>query len=440
MGGGKQVGLLGRIRIAIFGAPNEAEKALKEATSHGAMMINLGRAWAIPMLITFSIAATIVLAGTPLEHNWQLFTSHLNGGVLNALAALNFVQVSEILVVIFFVFGADVAVLAAASNIRDARSRGEKFLSQWGQILIILGIGALESTTFTIMLASIDNPQTWGQWAFVLARSIGIPIVAIDLATLRKRRLTEDDSDALMEAKISTRLIELLDGLDMQHADIGQLTNLRLLLAAKHLQREERSRQIIAAIERLSPDVARQELEVERAKLQEAIAGANAKAFQQLTSAILHLAATGTLPEWVIQQAPELAGLKFGSLGRSASNRGAKAPDSQPRSRGEAIRFFLERVGVTPGKTPVGRKGIWLKSSELSALTSGRMAGEAATNMAKILGDNTKISQAYALPFERAMADLYQRHMLTEEARSWWESFVASGGNEQDQATTLRAV
>jgi hypothetical protein len=135
-----------------------------------------------------------------------------------------------------------------------------------------------------------------------------------------------------------------------------------------------------------------------------------------------------------------MGGLKFGSLGRSGGNRGVKAPVSEPRSRSDAARFWLNAIGVAPGKTLVGRKGIWLKSSDLSLLTDGRMSGEAATNMAKILGENTKISQAYALPFERAMADLYQRQMLTDDARKWWESFVATGGNEGENASTLRAV
>lgn|GEM_PF-3825499 len=306
--------------------------------------------------------------------------------------------------------------------------------------MIIFGIGALEACTFTIMLASIENPVTVAQWAFVLFRSIGIPTVAVYLATLRRRRLTEDDSDALMEMKTSKRLIALIDSVDMEHADIGQLMNLRMLLAAKHLSKERRAEAIIEAINRLSPDVARAELEAEKARLKEAIAGANARAFQQLSSAILHLAATGELPDWVIQQAPELAGLKFGALGRSGGNRGAKAPVSEPRSRSDAARFWLHSNGVAPRKTPPGRKGIWLNSSDLSAPTDGRMSGEAATNMAKILGENTKISQAYALPFERAMADLYQRQMLTDDARKWWESFVATGGNEGENASTLRAV
>jgi len=136
----------------------------------------------------------------------------------------------------------------------------------------------------------------------------------------------------------------------------------------------------------------------------------------------------------------ELGGLKFGSLGRGAGNRGVKVPPSEPRTRSEAIRYWLESIGVTPGKTPVGRKGIWLKSSDLTAITDGRMSGEAATELAKRLGGETKISQAYALPFDKAMGDLYQRHMLSEAARSWWESFVASGGNEADDGRALRAV
>jgi hypothetical protein len=435
----RQVGLLGTVRNALLGQPDEAEKALREATSHGAAMINLGRAWSIPMLIAFSIAATIVLAGTPLSHNWALFTSNLDKGILGALASLDFIQCVEIVVIIFFVFGADISVLAAASNIRDARSRGEGAWSQWGQILIILGIGALEATTFTIMLASIDNPQTPFQWAYVLSRSIGIPVVAINLATLRKRRLTEEDSDALMEAKISKRLIELIDGVDMDHADIGQLTNLRMLLAAKHLPRDERARQIIAAIERLNPDAARQELEAKKRELDEAIRTASTRAFQQLVTAILHLSATGMLPDWIVEQAPELAGLKFSGVGKGAAPRGAKAPPSQPRTRSDAIRLFLEAIGVTPEKTPTGKKGIWIKSTTLAALTNGRMSGEAATELAKRLGGETKISTAWALPFDKAMGDLYQRHMLTDEARSWWESFVASGGNEGDNVTAMRA-
>jgi hypothetical protein len=145
----------------------------------------------------------------------------------------------------------------------------------------------------------------------------------------------------------------------------ASLMNLRMLLAAKHLPKDKRAEAIIDAINHLSPDVARAELEAERGRLQEAIAGANARAFQQLSSAILHLAATGELPEWVTQQAPELAGLKFGSFGRSGGNRGAKAPVSEPRSRSDAARFWLHSSGVTPGKTPAGRKGIWLKSSDL---------------------------------------------------------------------------
>jgi hypothetical protein len=438
---GRQIGFAQRVWRATFGAPDEAEQALKEATSHGASLINLARAWSVPLLICFSIAAAIVLGRAPMEHNIALAqTGFGEGGALGAVMALNWFEMIELLVIIVFVFGADLAVLAAANNFRDGRSRGEKVSALFGHTVIIFGIGALEACTFTIMLASIENPQTLAQWAFVLFRSIGIPTVAVYLATLRRRRLTEDDSDALMEMKTSKRLIALIDSVDMEHADIGQLMNLRMLLAAKHLSKERRAEAIIEAINRLSPDVARVELEAERAHLREAIANANTRAFQQLSSALLHLAATGNLPDWVIEQAPELAGLKFGSLGRAGGNRGTKAPASEPRSRSDAARFWLNAIGVTPGKTPVGRKGIWLKSSDLSAITDGRMSGEAATNMAKILGENTKISPAYALPFERAMSDLYQRQMLTDDARKWWESFVATGGNEGENASTLRAV
>jgi len=130
---GRQIGFAQRVWRSIFGAPDEAEQALKEATSHGASLINLARAWSVPLLICFSIAAAIVLGRAPMEHNIALAQRGFGeGGALGAVMALNWFEMIELLVIIVFVFGADLAVLAAANNFRDGRSRGEKVKALFG--------------------------------------------------------------------------------------------------------------------------------------------------------------------------------------------------------------------------------------------------------------------------------------------------------------------
>lgn len=421
--GGRQVGLFGRAWRGLFGAPNEAEEALKEASSHGAAMVNIARAWSAPLLVAFSIAAVLVLAQKPAMRNIALFQQGMvAGGIQAALMALDWAEVTLILVVVLGVAGADLAVMAASNHIVDALGDGKRLSSVWGHTVIVLAVGTLEAATFTILLVRLESPGAWYEWAFVLLRAVGFPTVAIYLGTLRKRRLTERDSDAMIENKLNARIIEKIDGLDMGTASLGQLMTLRLILTRKGASKETRDAELVAALESLSPDAIQVELDAERRRLREALANAEGHALDLFTKAMLHVMATQELPAWVAERAPELAGLKFSTSRKGSGMRGAKAPVSEPRTRSDAIRYWLESIGVRVEKTPAGRKGIWVKSSDLAALTDNRLTGESATKLARLLGDETKISTAWACPFDRVMSELYTSNRLSSDARMFWEA------------------
>jgi hypothetical protein len=96
-----------------------------------------------------------------------------------------------------------------------------------------------------------------------------------------------------------------------------------------------------------------------------------------------------------------------------------------PNDRQGKIRYWLEGMGIVVDKTPTGKRGTWLKSSDIVALIGADMSEQdkknLATKLAKDLGDGVKISTAWAAPFDRVLEELSLRNQLTSEAQTFWQ-------------------
>jgi hypothetical protein len=267
----RQIGVFAGLRNALFGAPNEAEIALKEASSHGAAQIKIARGFSAPLLIVFSVVAIMVMGRSASEHNIAAFQRGMaSGGIGAALAGLNYYEVTMLAVVAIFVIAADLAALAAVSIAVDRMANGHTLKSVAGYVIIAFAVGSIEATTFAIMLVSLDQPKTAFDWAYITARSVIPPVVAFFLATLRKRGLTERDSTALIELRVNERIITLLDALDMSAASLGQLMSVRLIISDPHASREEIGQAVITALESLSPDAVQNATRRQRARARRA--------------------------------------------------------------------------------------------------------------------------------------------------------------------------
>lgn len=417
---------------AIAGEPNEAKKAVHAATSHGAGMLNMARKWAAPMMAAFSTGAAVVLAGQAMQDNLTRFTGALAAGgtPLDALGALNFVAVIVSVVIIVGVIGADFAMMAAATQIRDLRtSVARKGEYVWPGI-IVLGVSGFEIITFTLMVAELEHPTDWWQWAYIAGRGAVLVGVANYLATLAPRVPTERDRNRLLEMKATEGLLAYIEQkVQTGTADFGQLMNLTNLLTDHSIDRKERDRRLIEAVSELAPD-ARRSADVTRAELA-------AEAQRKLTTALLHVATTGELPAHLVAEMPELGGLTFAASGVKGAAK--KAASVKPTSRADSMRTYLIDLGAPAATTPKGKRGVWVKAGTITALTGGKVAGEQATMEARRHGQDTKAGNGYACPVERLMPYLYTANLLTEDARQWWENLQATQPSEGEDAESMAA-
>jgi len=190
-------------------------------------------------------------------------------------------------------------------------------------------------------------------------------------------------------------------------------------------------------IRQLSPDTMRAELERRvsdaEAHAKDAIAEAKEQAIEWTSRAITSLLAGNDLPHWLIEARPELADI---TLAKRAVSRGKAAGNVaaiMPKSRADALRFFLQSQGITPAK----HRGIWITSSDISLLNGGANMPETPTELAKILGNNTKDGTAYIAPLEKVMERLLAYHCVPELLAKQWANLPQSGGDSDDKGAVI---
>lgn len=467
-------GWLTRAVQALFGEPDtnaqaqhDAKRALKRATSHGAAMLAFARLWSIPLMIFFSIGALVTLGWTPLQHNIALYL---------AGQPLDYVELAGLAVTVVFVIGMDVAMIVAAVMLRNAQNRQARFGETWHLWFVMVSVGALEAATFITMVEGYEHPQTVAAWALLVGRGVMAPIIAIFLSLAGEQPVSHRDVRHLLQVRSGEGLLSMLEstlsGDGGREADMAQLFSFFTLVngdvGTTQAEQDAWYGNVMATMERMVPASARAlaQREIEQTQFQAAqdVAQARAEAQRQIETAqrqveaattaatqrtldaILSLVATGALPDWLIEQRPDLAGFSLAQLagganggnGRGRNGKGgvgglSSLPAREPASQAERVRRWLAEQGIEPCRAPEGKRGVWLRVADVETLTAGHAsASETHQSLVKRLGGSQVVGRALVAPFEPVMRELYERHLLTDEARVWWVAQSQSGDDTAD--------
>jgi len=254
-----QVGFFAKVRRTLFGAPNKK----LHSSSHGAALRALGRAWATPMTLVFSLGALISLGQKPLVQLVQTIQHHQTP---------NFVIVVILLITFVLVGGMDLTLLNSAVQLSDARFRGVKpkdDVYTRGAPTRVWLISIIESLTFASVAYQLDQPPSfthdfWGflvAWTFIAMRAGAAPVCAMYLATLGPRPFLTSELRTLVKLTAGAALVAKVER--WQHSDersFGELWRVTELIdqierASTDEDRTQLSRELMALLEEYVPGV-----------------------------------------------------------------------------------------------------------------------------------------------------------------------------------------
>jgi hypothetical protein len=318
-------------------------------------------------------------------------------------------------------------------------------------ILLVLVVGPLE--TWTLFLLITGQPANGPT---DLMRAAEAVMATAYLGTLVIRPPTDRDFVRIIGARAAERAMEKLEGIPLDAVGMGRLYRIQAVGNDDSLTWSARAEKLVAVMEELAPGEqervylqriaeleaaqeaahtqAQRHIETAQRQIAEANEQANASATQRTTDALLHLLTTGTLPDWLIEERPDLAGFSLasftGGAASGAGRRGAKgAASSMPEPTGRAgkQRAFLIEQGIEPSSAPVGKRGVWLRVADVTTLTDGKRGSESPQDMVRRLGAGATVGRTLVAPFESVMRELAERHLLTDAVRMWWASQTGSG-------------
>jgi hypothetical protein len=366
----RRLGLFRSVFYRLFGEPDESAKAMKKATSHGSAMMALGRWLTGPLMLVYSGAFILYLSADAMGRN---FAAIMSGH------APNWGEVILIAVIWIMAGALDVAFQVGNTEISVAAARGLTKGKVWVSYVMVLAVAVIETATFTMLTAGLEHPRNILAWGFLLARSALAPLAAGYLATRRPHPPTQTDFEQVIRQIAGERIMDILRELAQKgEASLGILFS--VFASASHYGPEQMAqvKQLEAAISKLDGNQA-----------------SDTEQHNQLLTTLLHVFSTGTVPDTLAAQYPELAALQLTGMAK-------RAPSSKPASKADGVRGLLQSVGIEPCRTPKGKRGVWLASTTLPVLTNGRISAERATEEAKRLagGGGHKSGVSYAFPFE----------------------------------------
>jgi hypothetical protein len=254
------VGIFARVRRALFGVPNKK----LHSSNHGAALRGLGRAWATPMTLVFSLGALISLGQKPLVQLVQTIQHHQTP---------NFVIIAILLITFVLVGGMDLTLLNSAVQLSDARFRGVKpkdDVYTRGAPTRVWLISIIESLTFASVAYQLDQPPSpahdfWGflvAWTFIAMRAGAAPVCAMYLATLGPRPFMTSELRTLVKLTAGAALIAKVER--WQHSDertFGELWQVTELIdqierATTDADRARLSQELMQLLEAYVPGVA----------------------------------------------------------------------------------------------------------------------------------------------------------------------------------------
>jgi hypothetical protein len=251
------LGVFARMRRVLFGPP---QKKL-HSSSHGAALRALGRAWATPMTLVFSLGALISLGQKPMVQTVLAIQHHQTP---------NFVIIAILLITFVLVGGMDLTLLNSAVQLSDARFRGVKpkddVYTKGAPTRVVL-ISIIESLTFASVAYQLDQPPSithdvWGwlvAWTFIAMRAGAAPVCAMYLATLGPRPFLTSELRTLVKLTAGAALVAKVER--WQHSDersFGELWRVTELIdqierATSDEKRAELSRELMALLEEYVP-------------------------------------------------------------------------------------------------------------------------------------------------------------------------------------------
>jgi uncharacterized membrane-anchored protein len=254
-----QMGVFARVRRTLFGVPNKK----LHSSSHGAALRALGRAWATPMTLVFSLGALISLGQKPLVQIVTALAHHQTP---------NFVVIAILLITFVLVGGMDLTLLNSAVQLSDARFRGVKpkdDVYTKGAPTRVWLISIIESLTFASVAYQLDQPPAithdlWGflvAWTFIAMRAGAAPVCAMYLATLGPRPFLTSELRNLVKLTAGAALIAKVER--WQHSDertFGELWQVTELIdqierATSDAERARLSQDLMRLLETYVPGV-----------------------------------------------------------------------------------------------------------------------------------------------------------------------------------------
>lgn len=422
-------------------AQKRAQRLMQKATQgHGSFMAKIGQAWAFPSLLAFSVGAFIKLGGEGL----------LPGGVAagGRIGATIVLLISGVL-----------ALEIALFSIGDAITRRKLTARMVWDILLVLVVGPLETWTLFLLITGLpaNGPTD-------LMRAAEAVMATAYLGTLVIRPPTDRDFVRIIGSRAAERAMEKLELIPLDAVGMGRLYRIQAVGNDDTLSWSARAEKLVAVMEELAPGEqervyqqriaalevahaeaetqAQRERETAQRQIVEASAHAEARTTQRTVDAVLALVGTGKLPDWLIEQRPDLADFSLAQVAANGRRGGGKsgggALTREPSGRADKQRAFLLTLDIEPSVAPEGKRGVWLRAADVATLTAGKSGAEKPQDMLRRLGDGVLVGRTLVAPFEAVMRELSERHLLADAARIWWASQSHSGDDTAIDGDEMR--
>jgi|GEM_PF-6379049 len=451
-------GIFSGLGTAFFGERDPIADALNALSNRGSHLFALGRFLSYLLLFAFSCSALVALARQSLQQQLALILAHQMPDP---------VAIMGLLVIVLFVIGSDLTMVIMAELMRHGLARGKELADFGWQLALVFMLAAIESTTYVLTVYVIERPDNFVAWALVFARAVVIPIVAIVLATRTPHAITMEDYEQMLSVKFAHHLMFYLDSIDLSKADAGQL--IKGLIETQHLPQaqQERLYRLVETVSALAPESMRKQMEariaaaeqqaheqadaaqrdareqVERARAanqqqiervmaltEQRLNEGQRDAREQLIRTIAHLAQHGTLPEELVQEVPELAALNFRVPRRNGVTR-------EPRTQTDRMNAFLHNMGIEPANRPAGKRGVWIRSTDVSHLVEGELAPKKLREIMHDTGSEEKDGTALIAPIDDVMRLLIGHGLVSETAYKAWRSLLESAQESETNLSTI---
>ena len=421
---GRRVGVIRAIWYSVFGEPDPTA-ALKRVGKRGGLLLTLGHVMSILLFVAFSLGALNTLAAVPWARVLAAVQLHRLPSMLDA---------SELAVTGLLVPSMDLALILAAQYVRDARRRGSPWRELVGHLLVIVVVSLIEGGTYVVMVVENSGPMSLGIWLLLVGRALVIPVTAVFLTLAHHRPADRRDFFNFILQEVAVMIYARLHQIFQE----GQATLPHLWGMMGHLAPTTsaadtaRDTAVVGDLMQMVPDAERQEYERLMAQAHAMMDGAQDEASRALHSGLMHYLATGKLPQALLDRYPDLADMP--------APRGGKAPAKGKVSPRDTLRDWLASQGVevqdsprisgdTPSDAPRQLRGMYIPSAAVAPLTGGRIVGDACRDVLTRLPGTVKIGRSYYAPLRQVLADLSERHLLTDDAQSRWLSLNETDGN-----------